>query len=58
MLNSQLERGKNMLDRGQRDRDIANLSKADIDTVIKKYIKLDHFVEVMADQYGQAAKKP
>ncbi|WP_151981024.1 M16 family metallopeptidase [Acinetobacter guerrae] len=57
MLNSQLERGKNMLDRGQRDRDIAKLSKADIDNVIKKYIKLDHFVEVMADQYGQAAKK-
>ncbi|WP_151832087.1 M16 family metallopeptidase [Acinetobacter ursingii] len=58
MLNSQLERGKNMLDRGQRDRDIAKLSKADIDAVIKKYIKLDHFVEVMADQYGQAANKP
>ena len=58
MLNSQLERGKNMLDRGQRDRDIAKLSKADIDAVIKKYIKLDHFVEVMADQYGQTAKKP
>lgn len=58
MLNSQLERGKNMLDRGQRDRDIAKLNKADIDAVIKKYIKLDHFVEVMADQYGQAANKP
>ena len=58
MLNSQLERGKNMLDRGQRDRDIAKLSKADIDAVIKKYIKLDHFVEVMADQYGQTVKKP
>ncbi|VTX66605.1 M16 family metallopeptidase [Acinetobacter ursingii] len=58
MLNSQLERGKNMLDRGQRDRDIAKLSKADIDAVIKKYIKLDHFVEVMADQYGQTVNKP
>ncbi|MBJ9985314.1 insulinase family protein [Acinetobacter sp. S40] len=57
MLNSQLERGKNMLDRGQRDRDIAKLSKADVDAVIKKYIKLDHFVEVMADQYGQVTKK-
>ncbi|KJV40432.1 M16 family metallopeptidase [Acinetobacter brisouii] len=53
MLNSQLERGKTMSSREQRDQAIARLSKADVDSVIKKYIQLDHYVEVMADQYGQ-----
>lgn len=52
MLNSQLERNKKMLSREQRDQEFAKLSKADIDAVIKKYIKLDQFVEVMADQYA------
>lgn len=54
MLNSQLERNRKMLDRAKRDQDFARLSKADVDAVIKKYIKLDQLVEVMADQYGQA----
>ena len=54
MLTGQLERNKTLLDREKRDQEIAKLSKADVDAVIKKYIKLDQFVEVMADQYGQA----
>ena len=54
MLTGQLERNKTLLDRATRDQALAKLTKADVDAVIKKYIKLDHFVEVMADQYGQA----
>ncbi len=54
MLNSQLEMGKNMASRAERDQAIAKLSKADIDAAIQKYIKLDQLVEVMADQYGKA----
>ncbi len=56
MLNSQLDRNKNMLSRAIRDQELAKLSKADVDAVIKKYIKLDQLVEVSADQYGQAQK--
>ncbi|MDF2417415.1 insulinase family protein [Acinetobacter beijerinckii] len=54
MLTGQLERQRTLLDRAKRDQEIAKLSKADVDAVIKKYIKLDQFVEVMADQYGKA----
>ena len=53
MLNSQLKHDKNMLSREERDQAFAQLTKADIDAVIKKYIKLDGLVEVMADQYGK-----
>jgi zinc protease len=53
MLAPQLKRNKDMLFREERDQAIAQLTKADIDAVIKKYIKLDGFVEVMADQYGK-----
>ncbi|MEG0488097.1 MAG: insulinase family protein [Acinetobacter sp.] len=56
MLNSQLERNKNMESRAVRDQEIAKLTKADVDAVIKKYIKLDQLVEVMSDQYAQAKK--
>lgn len=56
MLSSQLETNTTMKLREQRDQEIAKLSKADVDAVIKKYIRLDHLVEVMADQYGQAQK--
>jgi zinc protease len=42
------------MDRAERDQALAKLSKADVDAVIKKYIKLEQFVEVMADQYGKA----
>ncbi len=35
---------------------LAKVTKADVDAVIKKYIKLDQFVEVMADQYGKMEK--
>ena len=56
MLNSQLERNKNMESRAIRDQEIAKLTKADVDAVIKKYIKLDQLVEVMSDQYAQAKK--
>jgi len=54
MLTGQLERNKTLMDRTERDQALAKLSKADVDAVIKKYIKLDQFVEVMADQYGKA----
>lgn len=56
MLNSQLERNKNMESRAVRDQEIAKLSKADVDAVIKKYIKPDQLVEVMSDQYGKVQK--
>jgi zinc protease len=56
MLNSQLERNKKMDSRALRDQEFAQLTKADVDAVIKKYIKPDQLVEVMADQYGQAQK--
>ncbi len=56
MLNSQLERNKDMLSRQVRDRELARLSKADVDAAIKKYVKLDQLVEVMSDQYGQVQK--
>lgn len=54
MLTSQLERNRDLLFRKKRDQAIANLTKADVDQAIKKYIHLDQLVEVMADQYGQA----
>lgn len=54
MLTGQLERNKTLMDRAERDQALAKLSKADVDAVIKKYIKLEQFVEVMADQYGKA----
>ncbi|OTG86352.1 peptidase M16 [Acinetobacter sp. ANC 4558] len=53
MLLPQLKYNKDLYYREKRDQDYAKLSKADIDAVIKKYIKLDGLVEVMADQYGQ-----
>ena len=56
MLVPQMQNQKTLMDRAQRDQEFAKLSKADIDAVIKKYIKLDQLVEVMADQYGQAQK--
>ncbi len=56
MLNSQLERNKNMDSRAVRDQEYTKLTKADVDAVIKKYIKTDQLVEVMADQYGQVQK--
>ena len=54
MLIPQLEKGRDLLDREKRDQDIAKLTKADVDVAIKKYIRLDQLVEVMADQYGKA----
>ncbi|ANF81564.1 protease [Acinetobacter sp. NCu2D-2] len=56
MLSSQLEKDRNLLYREKRDKALAVLSKADIDRVIQRYIKPEHLVEVMADQYGQAIK--
>ncbi|QHH94518.1 insulinase family protein [Acinetobacter gyllenbergii] len=53
MLTGQLERNKTLLDRAERDQELAKLTKEDVNAAIKKYIKLDQFVEVMADQYGQ-----
>lgn len=54
MLVPQLERKRDLLFRKQRDQAFAKLTKADVDAVIKKYIKLDQLVEVSADQYGKA----
>ena len=55
-LNSQLEQNRSFKSRLERDQAFAQLTKADVDAVIQKYIKLDHLVEVMADQYGQPVK--
>lgn len=52
-LNSQLEQNKTQLSRLERDQAFAKLTKKDIDAVIKKYIKPEFLVEVMADQYGK-----
>lgn len=54
MLSSQLETNTTMKNRLERDQRIANLTKANVDAVIKKYIQLERLVEVMADQYGKA----
>lgn len=53
MLNDQLENDQSMIDRAKRDQEIIKLTVKDVNAAIKKYIKLDQFVEVMADQYGQ-----
>lgn len=53
MLSGQMEYRRDMNDRLQRDAKIAQVSKADVDKVIQKYFKLEHLVEVMADQYGR-----
>ena len=53
MLVPQLEKNRDLIYRTKRDQAIAKLTKADVDAVIKKYIKLDQLVEVMADQYGK-----
>ena len=56
MLTPQLERNRDLLFREKRDQALAKLTKADVDAVIKKYIKLDQLIEVMADQYGKKVK--
>lgn len=53
MLVQDIDKQKTLLKRMERDQAIARLTKADIDRAIQKYIRLDQFVEVMADQYGQ-----
>lgn len=55
-LNSQLEQNRSFKSRLERDQAFAQLTKADIDAVIQKYIKVDHLVEVMADQYAKPVK--
>lgn len=57
MLTSQLEHHRDLLFREKRDQALAKLTKANVDAVIRKYIKLDQLVEVMADQYGKAQQK-
>ena len=56
MLVPQLERGRNMLYSQKRNQILADLTVADVNAAIKKYIKPDQLVEVMADQYGQTQK--
>ena len=51
----QLEKQRDLLYREKRDREIARLTKKEVDAAIKKYIRLDQLVEVMADQYAQPA---
>lgn len=58
MLVAQFEKQRDLLYRKKRDQAFAQLTKADVDAVIKKYIRLDQLVEVMADQYGQASDDP
>lgn len=58
MLNGQLYENKTLNHRIDRDLQFANVTKADVDAVIKKYIKLNELVEVMADQYGKTVLKP
>lgn len=57
MLTPQLERNRDLLFREKRDQALEKLTKADVDAVIKKYIKRDQLVEVMADQYGKPQSK-
>ncbi|KNX98648.1 pitrilysin family protein, partial [Acinetobacter baumannii] len=57
MLNLELESGKTLLDRVKHDQELTKLTVADVNAVIKKYIKPSNLVEVMADQYGQAQKQ-
>ena len=54
MLVPQLEQGRDLRYRERRDQAVAKLSKADVDAVIQKYLRLEHLLEVAADQYGQA----
>lgn len=56
VLANQLSTGKTMKDRELRDQEIAKLTTQDIHAVIKKYIKPEQLIEVMADQYGQKAE--
>ncbi|WP_218646819.1 pitrilysin family protein [Acinetobacter sp. SwsAc6] len=58
MLIPQMEHGRTLAEREERDQAIAKLTKADIDAVIQKYIHLDGLVEVMADQYGKTINQP
>lgn len=53
VLANQLSTGLTMKDRELRDQEIAKLTTQDIHAVIKKYIKPEQLVEVMADQYGK-----
>ncbi|KAA8734803.1 insulinase family protein [Acinetobacter qingfengensis] len=56
MLNYQLEHDKTLLDRQKRDQEFAKLTVQDVNRVIRQYLKPEHFVEVMADQYGKQQK--
>ena len=53
MLVAQLEKNRDLIYREKRDQAFAKLTKAEVDAAIRKYIKLDQLVEVMADQYGK-----
>ena len=57
MLTSQLEDKKTLLDRIEYDRKLTKPTVADVNAVIRKYIKHEHLVVVMSDQYGQAQKQ-
>lgn len=57
-LIAQLEKNRNLLFREKRDQAIAQITPEDVHQAIKKHIRLEHFVEVMADQYGKTIVKP
>lgn len=57
MLNLQLETNKTLQDRIRHDQELTKLTVADVNTVIKKYIKPEHLVEVMADAIWSGRKE-
>lgn len=58
MLVAQQDLKRNMQSRIERDNKIAQVTKADVERVAKKYLQLNQLIEVMADQYGQPVEMP
>lgn len=54
LLVTQKDSGKTMLDTLVRDKQIQQVTKADVERVLHQYFDLNHMIEVMADQYGQS----
>lgn len=52
MIVRQMDTGRDMNERIQRDQKIAQVTKADVDRAIQRYLNQDGLVEVIADQYG------
>lgn len=54
ILNSQLETQHDMAETQKRTAMLAKLTKSQVDEVIRKYIDINQYVEVSADQFGTA----